>query len=79
MITINLDKAKTIAHGMRRAARAREFEPLDAVIAKQIPGTEVQQVEAARQLIRDKYVVIQNAIDVAGSVDAIKIALNVGT
>ena len=38
MITINIDKAKTIAHDKRRAAREEEFKPYDDAIAKQIPG-----------------------------------------
>ena len=59
MITININKAKVIAHNMRREARSVEFSPLDAVIAKQIPGTDVQQVEAERQTIRDKYAAMQ--------------------
>lgn len=65
MITINLDQAKTISHDMRRQRRAEEFKPLDEVIMKQIPGTDVQAIEAERQLIRDKYVEIQTNIDAA--------------
>jgi hypothetical protein len=38
MITINIDKAKTIAHDKRREARSVEFQPYDDAIAKQIPG-----------------------------------------
>lgn len=65
MITINLDQAKTISHDIRRQRRAEEFQPLDEVIMKQIPGTDVQAIEAERQLIRDKYVEIQTNIDAA--------------
>ena len=75
MIVINIDKAKAIAHEARRAARAAEFEPHDAVIAKQIPGSDAQAAEAARQAIRDKYAAMQAAIDAAASVDAIKAAM----
>ena len=75
MITINIDKAKTIAHDMRRAAREEEFKPLDAIIMKQIPGNDVAQVEAARQAIRDKYANIQLKIDAAQTPDEIKGAL----
>lgn len=75
MITINVDKAKAIGHDMRRAARAEEFKPLDEVIMKQIPGTDVQVVEAQRQAVRDKYVVIQTQIDAATSPEEIKAAL----
>ena len=63
MITIHLDKAKTISHDIRRQKRAEEFQPLDEVIMKQIPGTDTQVVDAERQLIRDKYAEIQNNID----------------
>jgi hypothetical protein len=31
MITINIDKAKTIAHDKRREARAEEFKPHDEI------------------------------------------------
>ena len=65
MITINLNKAKTISHDIRRQKRAEEFQPLDEVIMKQIPGTDVQAIEAERQLIRDKYTTIQESIDSA--------------
>lgn len=71
MIVINIDKAKTIAHDMRRAARAEEFKPLDEAIAKQIPG-QAEGAEAQRQLIRDKYAAMQTAIDAAQTVDELK-------
>ena len=66
-IVINVDKAKAIAHDMRRAARAEEFKPLD--VQATIP-TEAVEAEAARQQVREKYATIQtnidNATDVAG-------------
>ena len=68
MITINIDKAKSVAHDMRRAARAAEFAPLD--IKATIPS-EAEAAEAARQLIRDKYANIQITIDAAATVDAL--------
>lgn len=74
MITINLDKAKSIAHGMRRAARAAEFAPYDDAIAKQIPG-QIEGAEAARQVIRTKYAEMQTSIDAAASFDEVKAAL----
>ena len=77
MITINMDKAKNIAHDMRRAARAEEFKPFDEVIMKQIPGNDYNQAEAARQAIRDKYAAIQTQIDAAATPDEIKAALGV--
>lgn len=73
-IVINIDKAKSIGHDMRRAARAAEFAPLDDAIAKQIPG-QVEGAEASRQVIRDKYALIQTQIDTATTPDEIKAAL----
>ena len=75
MIVINIDKAKAVAHDMRRAARAEEFKPHDEVIMKQIPGVDAQAVEAARQAIRDKYAAIQTQIDAAATPEEIKAAL----
>lgn len=72
MITININKAKTIAHDMRRAARAEEFAPLDAIIMKQIPSTDIQSVEAQRQAIRDKYAQLQAQMDSAQTIDELK-------
>lgn len=75
MITVNINKAKDIAHDMRRAARAAEFAPLDEVIAKQIPNSGV--TDADRQVIREKYAVIQTQIDAATTPEQIKAALGV--
>lgn len=75
MITINIDKAKTIGHDIRRAMRAEEFKPYDAVIALRVPGAAEEEAEAARQAIRDKYAQIQTQVDAAGTPDAIKSAL----
>lgn len=74
MIVINIDKAKAVAHDMRRAVRAEEFKPFDDAIAKQIPG-QAEGAEAARQAIREKYAAMQTAIDAAQDVDGIKAAL----
>lgn len=76
MIVINIDKAKGIAHEMRRAKRAEEFAPYDEVIMKQIPGNDAVQAEAARQAIRDKYAQIQTDIDSAPGVDEIKFVID---
>ena len=69
MITINIDKAKAIAHDIRRAARAEEFKPLD--VKATIPS-EAAAAEAARQAIRDKHAQIQADIDAATTVDKLK-------
>jgi hypothetical protein len=74
MITINITKAKTIAHDKRREARAVEFQPYDEAIAKQIPG-QMEGAEAARAAIRTKYADMQTAIDAATTVDEIKAAM----
>jgi hypothetical protein len=72
MITINIDKAKTIAHDKRRQARSAEFAPLD--IKATIPS-EAIAAESARQVVRDKYTTMQVAIDAATTTDKIKAAL----
>jgi len=69
MISINIDKAKTIAHNKRREARSAEFAPLD--IKATIPS-EATAAETARQVIRDKYAAMQTAIDAESTVDEIK-------
>jgi len=69
MITINIDKAKAIAHDKRREARAEEFKPLD--IKATIPS-EAVAAEEARVVVRDKYATMQTAIDAATTVDEIK-------
>lgn len=75
MITVNMTKAKVIGHDIRRSMRAQEFAPLDEVIAKQIPGTDAQAVEAQRQSVRDKYAAMQVEIDNASTPEQIKEAL----
>jgi hypothetical protein len=75
MIIINMDKAKAIAHEARRAARAAEFEPHDAVIMKQIPGADAAAAEAERQKIREKYAAIQVDIDSAPGVSELKLVV----
>jgi len=69
MITVNLDKAKGIAHDVRRAKRTEEFAPLD--IKATIPS-EAAAAEEARAAIRTKYAVLQTNIDAAADVDALK-------
>ena len=72
MITINIDKAKTIAHDKRREARSAEFAPLD--VKATIPS-EATAAEAARATIRAKYAAMQTAIDSATTTDEIKAAM----
>ena len=68
-ITINIDKAKTIAHEKRREARTLEFAPLD--IKATIPS-EATAAEAARQAVRTKYASMQLAIDASTTINEIK-------
>jgi len=72
VITINVAKAKEIAHDKRRQARTAEFAPLD--IKATIPS-EATVAEAARAAIRTKYATMQTAIESASTVDEIKSAL----
>ena len=69
MITVNLTKAKTITHDIRRAARAQEFAPLD--VKATIPS-EAAAAESARAAIRTKYADIQTSIDAAADVAKLK-------
>ena len=70
MISINMEKARTIAHDIRRAKRAAEFAPLD--VKATIPA-EAAAAEAARQAVREKYAAIQSAIDTASDIPELKI------
>ena len=74
MITINVDKAKNIAHDIRRLKRAEEFAPLD--IKATIPS-EAAAAESARQVVRDKYADMQTEIDSASTPEEIKAALGI--
>jgi len=71
----DLDKCKALGHDLRRIQRNAEFAPFDEIIAKQIPGADALEAEEARQAIREKYALIQDAIDVAEDPDTIKLAL----
>ena len=71
-ITINIDKAKAIAHDKRREARSAEFAPLD--IKATIPS-EATAAETARAAVRAKYATMQTAIDAATTPDEIKAAM----
>ena len=68
-VSVNLAKAKNIAHEVRRAKRTEEFAPLD--IKATIPS-EAAAAEEARAAIRTKYAGVQTSIDAAADVDALK-------
>ncbi len=72
MITINLNKAKDIAHEKRRAARTAEFAPLD--VKATIPS-EATAAETARQTVRDKYAALQDQMNAAQTVEELKALL----
>ena len=76
MITINIEKAKEIAHKERRIVREAEFAPYDEIISKKIPGTAEEQAEAARQSIREKYAMIQEQIDSSSDADELLSIVN---
>ena len=69
MIIINIDKAKTIVHDIRRAARSAEFAPLD--LKATIPS-EAVAAESARQAVREKYTEVQASINAAADVAELK-------
>jgi len=68
MITINIDKAKAIAHEKRRQARSAEFAPLDT---KATIPSEAVAAEAERALIRTKYATMQAEIDATTTINAL--------
>ena len=72
MITVNIEKAKSIAHEKRRIARTEEFKPLD--IEATIPMF-TEQAEQKRQEVREKYAVMQTEIDAASTVDDVKVVI----
>lgn len=71
-VEIGLAKAKEVAHGFRRLAREFEMKPYDEIIAKQIPGQNAQQAEAARAALRTKYDALQNQIDASNTVAVLR-------
>ena len=74
-LIVNIDKAKMIAHIIRRDNREQAFAPFDAVIMKQIPGVSAVQAESERQAIRDADAVRQVGINTANTLTAIQAAL----
>ena len=75
-IKINIDKAKAIAHDIRRHQRAAEFAPLDKAISTRAPGVEPNVIEEKREAIRERYALIQEAIDDAETAEEIKAAIS---
>jgi hypothetical protein len=75
MITIDITKAKYIAHTARRAARTEAFKPLD--IKATIPS-EQAQAELDRQAIRDADAALQVSMDAASDADELKALMPTG-
>lgn len=75
--SVNLERARPIAHERRRRMRAEQFAPHDAVIALQIPGADAAAAEAAREAIRTRNAQAQTQIDQAASVADLEAALAV--
>ena len=74
-ISIDLDKAKACAHEVRRKDRDDQFAPLDFIISAQIPGNDPAAIEAQRVVIREADAVKQAAIDAAGTVREVQVAV----
>ena len=74
-IVVNHTKAKESAHQVRRAIRNNLFQPLDAIIAKNIPG-ETESTELKRQGIRTKDSEVQTNIDNSITIDEISSILD---
>jgi hypothetical protein len=75
MITVDMSKAKIIAHDARRAARNAAFAPLD--IKATIPA-ESEAAEASRATIRTTDAALQVSMDAASDADALKALMPAG-
>lgn len=75
-IEFNLSKAKEIAHELRRQKRDELMAPYDDIVAKNIPGSDIQGAEQMRATIRAMYEVVQNDIDNAINFNQIEVFVN---
>jgi hypothetical protein len=73
IIKEDLTKSKELSHTKRREKRAEDFAPLD--IKATIPS-EADSSEVERQKIRDKYAVMQDDIEAAKDITALKKVIN---
>jgi len=71
MITIDLNKMKSIAHTIRRNTRERLLQPHDVIVAKNIPN-EVEAAEAARVSIREANAAVQVSLDAAETEEEVR-------
>jgi hypothetical protein len=69
MITVDMNKAKVIAHDARRVSRNAAFAPLD--IKATIPA-EATAAEEARVVIREDDAALQVSMDAASNADELK-------
>ena len=74
-ITVDMTKAKVIAHHARRASRNAAFAPLD--IKATIPA-ESEAAEAARAVIRTTDAALQVSMDEASDAAALKALMPTG-
>ena len=72
MITVDMTKAKVIAHETRRTSRNAAFAPLD--IKATIPA-EAAAAEEARAVIRTTDAALQVSMDAAADAAALKLLL----
>lgn len=65
-LTVDLARARDIAHQLRRWERDAAFRPWDDIVARQIPGR-TGEAELARERIRQRDAELQREIDAATS------------
>tara|TARA_R110000765_G_scaffold371933_1_gene462275 strand:+ start:283 stop:513 length:231 start_codon:yes stop_codon:yes gene_type:complete len=75
MITVDMTKAKVIAHDARRATRNAAFAPLD--IKATIPH-KATAAEEARVVIRTNDAALQVSMDAASTADELKALMPAG-
>jgi anti-sigma-K factor RskA len=76
-IGVDIDRARAVAHDLRRADRQERLAPLDHLIAAQIPGPDAKAAEAKRASIRAENASQQAQIDAAKNEAALRAALGV--
>ena len=67
-VSVDVDKARDIAHDCRRSVRSKRFQPLD--VQATIPLF-AAAAEEQRQVIRDADAIVQGSIDSAENVEAL--------
>lgn len=75
MIVVNMDKAKTTTHTIRREQRDIEFAPHDKVIALRFSPELEAAAEAERVKIRVKYAQYQIDVDACTTADELKVCI----